>query len=247
MHETAHAPRDPGLPAERPPRHTLETLAADGPLVWGGPRPARPTARRCSRTPPTCPPRSSTRFGQLRAHGRLSERWAAQGARDRSRGDVMAEPPVRPRPGRRPAATCSSGQGHQKRVRRRGDVVPRGGRERARGRRNHRFRASTVTFDGSVGTGESLPGSADLLAAALAACNLKNLERFSGLLPFRSRHARVHVELERREPPPADRPRDRRSPPRNSHRIQRRRRAGRSVDDTTPDPSRQGSVRPAER
>ena len=63
-------------------------------------------------------------------------------------------------------------------------------------------RASTIAFDGSAGTGESLPGPADLLAAALAACILKNVERFSGLLPFRYRHARVQVALERQEPPP---------------------------------------------
>ena len=63
-------------------------------------------------------------------------------------------------------------------------------------------RASTIAFDGSAGTGELLPGPADLLAAALAACILKNVERFSGLLPFTYQHARVHVELERQEPPP---------------------------------------------
>ncbi len=63
-------------------------------------------------------------------------------------------------------------------------------------------RASTIHFDGSATTGEQLPGPADLLAAALAACILKNVERFSGILPFYYRHARVHVEVEREEPPP---------------------------------------------
>jgi uncharacterized OsmC-like protein len=63
-------------------------------------------------------------------------------------------------------------------------------------------RTSTIAFDGSAATGELLPGPADLLAAALAACILKNVERFSGLLPFRYERARVHVELEREEPPP---------------------------------------------
>lgn len=42
-----------------------------------------------------------------------------------------------------------------------------------------------IAFDGSASTGEALPGPADLLAAALAACMLKNVERFSGILPFR--------------------------------------------------------------
>jgi uncharacterized OsmC-like protein len=63
-------------------------------------------------------------------------------------------------------------------------------------------RASTITFDGSAGTGELYPGPADLLAAALAACLLKNVERFSRLLPFRYEHAHVRVEIERQEPPP---------------------------------------------
>ena len=63
-------------------------------------------------------------------------------------------------------------------------------------------RDSTITFDGSAGTGELYPGPADLLAAALAACILKNVERFSGLLQFRYEHAHVRVEIERQEPPP---------------------------------------------
>jgi uncharacterized OsmC-like protein len=63
-------------------------------------------------------------------------------------------------------------------------------------------RASVIHFDGSAATGELLPGPADLLAAALAACLLKNVERFSGILPFRCERASVHVEIERAEPPP---------------------------------------------
>ena len=63
-------------------------------------------------------------------------------------------------------------------------------------------RASTIAFDGSAATGALLPGPADLLAAALAACILKTVERFSGLLPFTYQRARVHVEIERQEPPP---------------------------------------------
>lgn len=63
-------------------------------------------------------------------------------------------------------------------------------------------RTSTVAFDGSAATGELLPGPADRLAAGLAACILKNVERFSGLLPFRCDSASVRVEVEREEPPP---------------------------------------------
>ena len=63
-------------------------------------------------------------------------------------------------------------------------------------------RATTIAFDGSASTGELLPGPADLLAAALAACILKNVERFSTILPFRYQRARIHVEIDRDEPPP---------------------------------------------
>jgi uncharacterized OsmC-like protein len=63
-------------------------------------------------------------------------------------------------------------------------------------------RTSTITFDGSAATGELLPGPADLLAAALAACMLKNVERFSHILPFRYRRATAEVVVEREEPPP---------------------------------------------
>ena len=59
-----------------------------------------------------------------------------------------------------------------------------------------------IPFDGSAETGQELPGPADLLAAALAACVLKNVERFSLMLPFEYRRATVHVVVEREEPPP---------------------------------------------
>lgn len=63
-------------------------------------------------------------------------------------------------------------------------------------------RASTIAFDGSAETGELDPGPADLLAAALAACMLKNVERFAAILPFRYQRAQIEVEVEREEPPP---------------------------------------------
>ncbi len=63
-------------------------------------------------------------------------------------------------------------------------------------------RGSTISFDGSAATGDLLPGPADLLAAALAACMLKNVERFSHILPFRYRRATAEVAVEREEPPP---------------------------------------------
>ena len=50
--------------------------------------------------------------------------------------------------------------------------------------------------------GDTLPGPAHLLASALAACVLKNVERFSHMLPFEYAGALVDVELERQDKPP---------------------------------------------
>ena len=63
-------------------------------------------------------------------------------------------------------------------------------------------RGTSLAFDGSAETGSTLPGPAELLAAALAACILKNVERFSGMLPFRYQRASIDVTVEREEPPP---------------------------------------------
>jgi len=57
-------------------------------------------------------------------------------------------------------------------------------------------------FDGTAGRVDGLPGPADVLCAALSACILKNVERFSHLLPFRYQSATVQVVAEREEPPP---------------------------------------------
>jgi uncharacterized OsmC-like protein len=62
-------------------------------------------------------------------------------------------------------------------------------------------RGGDIRFDGSAGGGEELPGPADLLAAALAACILKKVERFSKILRFSYRRATVHVAVEREDPP----------------------------------------------
>ena len=48
-----------------------------------------------------------------------------------------------------------------------------------------------------------MPGPAELLAAAFAACLLKNLERASRVLPFGYRHAEVDVTARRQDTPPA--------------------------------------------
>jgi uncharacterized OsmC-like protein len=59
-----------------------------------------------------------------------------------------------------------------------------------------------TSFDGTAGRLDDLPGPADVLSAALCACILKNVERFSHLLPFRYESASVEVTAEREEPPP---------------------------------------------
>lgn len=63
-------------------------------------------------------------------------------------------------------------------------------------------RTSRIAFDGSARPGEILPGPAELLCAALSACILKNVERFSHMLSFRYESASIRVEAEREEPPP---------------------------------------------
>jgi uncharacterized OsmC-like protein len=59
-----------------------------------------------------------------------------------------------------------------------------------------------IPFDGSAQMGDAVPGPAHLLASALAACVLKNVERFSQTLKFTWSRAEVHVELERQDSPP---------------------------------------------
>jgi len=61
---------------------------------------------------------------------------------------------------------------------------------------------SEIRFDGSAEQNPVLPGPAELLAMAFAACALKNVERFSHILPFRYESASFHVVAERDEHPP---------------------------------------------
>jgi uncharacterized OsmC-like protein len=65
-----------------------------------------------------------------------------------------------------------------------------------------RCAATDVKADtGSVSDGFR-PGPAELLCASLAACLLKNIERYSELLPFEYETAAIEVEAERQESPP---------------------------------------------
>jgi uncharacterized OsmC-like protein len=61
----------------------------------------------------------------------------------------------------------------------------------------------TITFDASWGTGPSgLPGPAELLAAAFAACLLKNLNRAGQFLSFRYERDEADVTARRQDSPP---------------------------------------------
>lgn len=59
-----------------------------------------------------------------------------------------------------------------------------------------------IRFDSSPTQGDELPGPADLLAAAFAACTLKNVERMGVLLPFEWTSASIEVRAERQDSPP---------------------------------------------
>ncbi len=63
---------------------------------------------------------------------------------------------------------------------------------------------ATIRFDRSWPDTErpALPGPGELLAAAFAACAIKNVERFSHLLPFACESAEIEVELHRNDHPP---------------------------------------------
>ena len=63
-------------------------------------------------------------------------------------------------------------------------------------------RQSVVPFDSSPRQGAELPGPADLLTSAFAACMIKNVERMGELLPFNFESATVDVYAERQDNPP---------------------------------------------
>jgi uncharacterized OsmC-like protein len=63
-------------------------------------------------------------------------------------------------------------------------------------------KAAAIEFDSSAGQRDDLLGPAELLAAAFGACMLKNVERFSSILPFAYTGASISVTAEREETPP---------------------------------------------
>jgi uncharacterized OsmC-like protein len=74
--------------------------------------------------------------------------------------------------------------------------VVKGGRAAARSKQTE------IHFDGSAQQDPVLPGPAELLATAFAACVLKNVERFSQILRFRYESASIEVVAARAEHPP---------------------------------------------
>lgn len=60
---------------------------------------------------------------------------------------------------------------------------------------------TVVEFDTSALQSEVLPGPADLLTMAFAACLLKNVERFAVILSFRYAAASIEVVSERQDVP----------------------------------------------
>lgn len=63
-------------------------------------------------------------------------------------------------------------------------------------------KAARIRFDTSAGQSDVLPGPADLLVTAFAACVLKNVERMSRLQPFRYEGAEIEMTAVRAERPP---------------------------------------------
>jgi uncharacterized OsmC-like protein len=61
---------------------------------------------------------------------------------------------------------------------------------------------ASIECDTSAGQSQTHMGPAELLVSAFAACVLKNVERFSGTLPFAYQGASIRVIAEREEKPP---------------------------------------------
>lgn len=62
---------------------------------------------------------------------------------------------------------------------------------------------TVIEFDATPGRDEVLPNPAELLLTALAACILKNVERYSEMLQYSYKTAKITVKGERSDVPPA--------------------------------------------
>ncbi len=61
---------------------------------------------------------------------------------------------------------------------------------------------TAVLFDASSGRDDRLPNPAELLLTALSACILKNVERYSEILHYPYKSAKITVKGERNDNPP---------------------------------------------
>ena len=61
---------------------------------------------------------------------------------------------------------------------------------------------ATFSFDASAGRAANLPNPAELLLSSLAACMLKNVERFSEILKYEYSKAEVEINGIRNDNPP---------------------------------------------
>ncbi len=71
-----------------------------------------------------------------------------------------------------------------------------------RGTANVEALGTRIEFDGAADRLPDTPGPTELFAASFAACTLKNVERFSKMLPFAYREARIDVIALREVDPP---------------------------------------------
>ena len=64
------------------------------------------------------------------------------------------------------------------------------------------IKQSEIRFGTTADTADILPNPAELFLGSLAACILKNVERFSELMNFEYRTAQLHITANRLEKPP---------------------------------------------
>jgi len=64
------------------------------------------------------------------------------------------------------------------------------------------IKTSNIEFGTTAKTANELPNPAELFLSSFAACILKSVERFSGLLHFEYDRAEIKVRASRRESPP---------------------------------------------
>ncbi|MDZ7742155.1 MAG: OsmC family protein [Bacteroidota bacterium] len=62
---------------------------------------------------------------------------------------------------------------------------------------------SRLSFDATSGRDEVLPNPAELLLTSLAACMLKNVQRYSEILKIPYRSAKIRLEGKRKDNPPS--------------------------------------------